>query len=193
MFDVYSTYPTIWTDLRGFEPAELRQICKDVIRHDASVDVYMQKYSPFDSLEHYRQIYRELTAREAGYTDYRAAYMSNDTQVVNEQDIVHIQYFNVHSPLAAALANHYQCDRLDLAQHVRSGYFDEASGNVYYVTGAGYDIIDRDLLGGNGSGSTRREFEDRYTVDRDIPHVQAAMQQPAPLKQDQQRKRARSR
>lgn len=193
MFNVYSTYPTIWTDLRGFAPAELRQICKDVIRHNASVDVYMQKYSPFDNLEHYRQIYRELTAREAGYKDYRAAFISNDTQVVNEQDIIDIQYFNINSSLVGALADHYQCDRSDIAQHVRSGYFDEASGKVYYVTGAGYDTVDRDLLGGDGSGRTRREFEDRYTVDRDIPHVQAAMQQPAPLKQDQQHKRARSR
>ena len=192
MFDVYAFYPMIWNDLRGFAPAELRQICKDVIRHNASVDVYMQKYSPFDNLEHYRQIYRELTAREAGYKDYRAAFVSNDTQVVNEQDIIDIQYFNINSSLAGALADHYQCDRSDLAQHVRSGYFDEASGKVYYVPGAGYDTVDRDLLGGDGSGRTRREFEDRYTVDRDIPHVQPA-KQPASLKQDQQRKRARSR
>ena len=33
------------------------------------------------------------------------------------------------------------------------------SGHVRYTTGGGYDLIDMDVLGGNGSGEARRKFE----------------------------------
>lgn len=33
------------------------------------------------------------------------------------------------------------------------------SGSAGFSSGGGYDVIDKDLLGGNGSGDTRRKFE----------------------------------
>lgn len=36
---------------------------------------------------------------------------------------------------------------------------------IYFVTGVGYDIYDKDLLGGNGNGHTRTKFIDFLNQD----------------------------
>lgn len=37
-------------------------------------------------------------------------------------------------------------------------FFTEDENNLYLTTGCFYDIIDEDLLGGNGSGETKKQF-----------------------------------
>lgn len=36
----------------------------------------------------------------------------------------------------------------------------EDDDNLYFITGCGYDIVDSDLLGGDGSGKTKKQFLD---------------------------------
>lgn len=45
-----------------------------------------------------------------------------------------------------------------MKEHVRSFYHNEHTNEIFWVHGVGYDYIDKDLLGGNGSGNTTREF-----------------------------------
>ena len=42
--------------------------------------------------------------------------------------------------------------------------YDQLHDRVYFAHGVGYDWIDMDLLGGNGDGSKRSEFEDGITL-----------------------------
>lgn len=62
---------------------------------------------------------------------------------------------NMGTAVVAWLTNNGRCPEDTVRSHsiVKSGH-------VRYNTGGGYDIIDMDILGGNGSGEARRTFED---------------------------------
>lgn len=44
------------------------------------------------------------------------------------------------------------------------GFRAHKNGGFGFTSGGGYDFIDADMLGGNGSGETRRCFEDEHDV-----------------------------
>lgn len=47
------------------------------------------------------------------------------------------------------------------------GFCLQENFRIYFAHGFGYDWIDDDLLGGNGDGSKRKEFEDGITIAAD--------------------------
>lgn len=50
---------------------------------------------------------------------------------------------------------------------LRGFYLQVGYSHIYFVHGVGYDWVDADLLGGNGDGSKRKEFEDGITIMAD--------------------------
>lgn len=77
-------------------------------------------------------------------------------------DIIGLWYIDEDSRLYHALEDWYGERGEDMAESVRDAFEDR--GRLFFVTGVGYAIFDADLLGGNGDGETRREF-DRFFGD----------------------------
>lgn len=95
--------------------------------------------------------------------DYYAAAMDRDLQVCSiRTDSILGQCLAQY--IGAPAANEDGSISEKWANTLRGAYFqsqyDWVHDRVYFVHGVGYDWIDMDLLGGNGDGSKRREFED---------------------------------
>lgn len=69
--------------------------------------------------------------------------------------IINVGKFNKESLLANALRIWYGSYE-DMLDNIRNGV--EYDDYYYFETGCGYNIIDADLLGGNGNGETVKEF-----------------------------------
>lgn len=69
--------------------------------------------------------------------------------------IINVGKFNKESLLANALRIWYGSYE-DMLDNIRNGV--EYDGYYYFETGCGYNIIDADLLGGDGDGETVKEF-----------------------------------
>lgn len=161
MFNAYYT-GNLFTNLYSFEPSVLAHTIFELADHGMDVDDFIAHYTPFDSINEYDSIYRELQAREAGYANWQDVIEQDVEEDAAEEDIFCIRYFNVYTPLGEALCDWYHCNRYELTQHIRSSYLDAATSTIYYVTGIGYNHIDRNLLGGNGDGTAEQTFSARY-------------------------------
>lgn len=161
MFTAYYT-GNLFTNLYSFEPSVLAHTISELTDHGMDVDDFIAHYTPFDSIDQFDSIYRELQAREAGYANWQDVIEQDVEEDAAEEDIFFIRYFNMYTPLGAALCDWYHCTRYELTQHIRSSYLDAATSTIYYVTGCGYNHIDRNLLGGNGDGTAEQTFSARY-------------------------------
>ena len=63
--------------------------------------------------------------------------------------------------LGVCLVEFFGSDK-EVIKHLRNGYEDNLY--FYFDAGYGYDVVDQDLLSGNGSGKTRKDFETLYNV-----------------------------
>ena len=112
----------------------------------------------------------QLRIREAGYDpDDTSDLTDEQRQEIDETEIYAIHRFSVDSLLWAGLFEWYQGSQ-GIIDHVRSAILDRrdwsiTGGSIWFVSGIGYDWIDSDLLGGNGSGETRKRFIDMLNTN----------------------------
>jgi len=75
----------------------------------------------------------------------------------NVASIIHIHKVNRNGLLYQALIEWFEGSPHNILSHIRSGLYGD-DGNLYFVSGVGYDIVDTDLLNGSGSGATKQQF-----------------------------------
>ena len=86
----------------------------------------------------------------------------HETACMEGADIIGLYRIKMNGALYVLVQRFLSRQGKKLESTVRSAVFED--GWLYFVTGCGYDILDRDLLGGSGDGLTRAAF-DKY-VDK---------------------------
>lgn len=104
----------------------------------------------------------EDIAHDSSLTDRERAFQIDEAIEESFDSIFNVQRFSDQSLLYEAL-DAFAGSHDQALSKMRSAV--EADGSVYFVTGAGYDTVDKDLLGGNGSGEVRKAFEAAVSVD----------------------------
>ena len=81
----------------------------------------------------------------------------SEYDAINQEasDIIHLWAIDRRSTLFDMLYKWYGSYDL-LEEHVRNMFW--SGCNMYFVTGCNYAIFDKDLLGGNGDGTTKDKF-----------------------------------
>ena len=71
-------------------------------------------------------------------------------------DTISLWEIKKDSLLYQALIGWYRSQNKDMSKSIRG--FVNGTDSIYWISGIGYDINDRDLLDGNGSGNTVEKF-----------------------------------
>ena len=67
--------------------------------------------------------------------------------------------YNKVPPEAASLITEWLESQGKKPEDTIRGYTPESDGSFVFAFGGGYDVRDKDILGGNGDGTTRPKFE----------------------------------
>lgn len=86
----------------------------------------------------------------------------HETACTEGADIIGFYRIKQHGALHVLLQRFLTRQGKEIEETVRDVVFED--GWMYFVTGCGYDVLDRDLLGGNGDGLTRAAF-DKYVAE----------------------------
>lgn len=129
------------------------------------------------SLEEFDSIYWELAQKEADISDLDEEDEDYGTLVqdrITDADIISVWRIKNDNLLMKALIEYFGGYQEALSK-IRSAvaYSDE----IYFVTGGGYDIIDKDLLGGDGSGKTKEDFLKKINQNETLTAVQQTVNQ----------------
>lgn len=112
------------------------------------------------SLEEFDSIYWQLAEKEVDISDLNEEDEDYDTLVqdrITDADIISVWQIKNDSLLMKALIEYFG-GFYEALEHIRSAVL--FNGDVYFVTGCGYDFISSDLLGGNSDGKKKQEFLD---------------------------------
>lgn len=90
------------------------------------------------------------------------------TEAEEEEDAWRVATIRRGSPIAILLEAWYDEHGLSIEDSLRSAVTTENA--IYFVVGIGYNVIDRDMLGGDGSGDSVKEFEDMAAKRTVIGH-----------------------
>lgn len=113
---------------------------------------------------------QEVAGKELG-DDYEYEADEDPIDYIDETPLT-VATIPMKSVLAWAMGDYFG-SRLELddpesletwGKHVRSMVVDQDNGLIYFAHGIGYDWLDRDLLGGDGSGTAKAEFMRGLTI-----------------------------
>lgn len=118
-------------------------------------------------------ILNEIAGKELG-DDYEYGADEDPIDHIDESSLI-VATIPMESVLAWAMGDYFG-SRLDpdkpesievWSKHVRSMVIDQDNDLICFAHGIGYDWLDNDLLGGDGSGTARAEFMRGLTITTD--------------------------
>lgn len=82
-------------------------------------------------------------------------------EITQENDALTTYRILKDDTLGVCLVEFFGNDK-EVIKHLRNGREDNLY--FYFDAGYGYNIVDKDMLGGNGSGKTQKDFEALYNI-----------------------------
>lgn len=113
----------------------------------------------------------DLSSLDKNDIDYENTCME---QIHQAMTVVNIWTLKRNSVLMLALIEYFGGYQEALSK-IRSAV--ACSDEIYFVTGGGYDIIDKDLLGGDGSGKTKDDFLKKINQNKKLTAIQDVVNQ----------------
>lgn len=125
---------------------------------------YLEEYSNLedrirDNLSAEQAIH-DVTLRQLAFRELDCMGSENDMTVEIMTAMPTVYRYPIGSQLDKDVRDFYKTLRA-MPEHNIRAYF-ERDGYIYFVVGGGYDVLDKDLLNGDGDGSNAQRFAEEY-------------------------------